>query len=120
LVAQNGLLVLAPPSLWGTEYAATIALGDEPGSTTLHVKHRWVCGTPSTSTRHVTLVASDGAAVDVPANCASVPEETIITLAGTGPYFLVVHEGAEQSPRCSLPGLPARDGWELDEFTFAP
>jgi hypothetical protein len=119
LTTRDGLLVIEP-SLAASQLAVTIGLGDEPGSKTLRIKHRWVCAGPTMPPKSTKLVASDGAVVDVPGNCAGAPEDTTVTLAGAGPFFLVVQTGGERSPRCSYPSPPLRDNWELDEFAFAP
>jgi hypothetical protein len=119
-VAQNGLLVVPTQIVLGPEFVLTVGLGDEPGTKTLRVKHRWVCSTSFSTPKSVTLVAGDGSTVDVPVTCGDVPADTTVMLPGPGPFFLVVHEGYAQPPHCNAPPPPARDGWELDEFAFAP
>jgi hypothetical protein len=121
LTGRDGLLVIEPPfAPFPSQFAVTIGLGDEPGSKTLRIKHRWACASPSSPPRSTKLVASDGAVVDVPSNCAGAPEDATITLAGTGPFFLVVQSGWDPPPRCFFSTQQVRDGWELDEFAFAP
>ena len=122
VTGRDGLLAIEPSPFppFATQYAVTIGLGNELGSKTLRIKHRWVCASPSSPPKSIKLLAGDGTVVDVTGNCVGASEDTTITLAGTGPFFLVVQNGWEQSSRCSFPTSPARDGWELDEFAFAP
>jgi len=118
---EKGMLVLIPPpSGPPSSYTALLGLGSSPGSTKLTIRHRFDCATTGSAASMLALVSTDGFVQKVKAIiCTDLLYEDVLTLPGSGPWFLYLRGGGSTPVPCSYEPKPiANAPYIIDSVVF--
>lgn len=94
-----------------------LALGSEPGATTIRLRHRFECAPGAIAAEHRAIVSSDGKVQPLTVGCSPTFIDETFPLPGAPPHYLLLQTRDASPAPCNYPfGGPTHAAYVIDEM----